>query len=168
MRIEAKHNVAAVTICATNYMAKALTLRQSYLAFHPKSDFYILIVEKKRDKFNTLAPEINFLWAEDLGIHDYIHYAMKFDVIELSTNIKAATIATLLQHYNAVLYLDPDIYFYGSLDSAFRDLESHSIVVTPHTLSPVMDGKVPSDIDFLRMGAECCILESSRAGNFTS
>lgn len=153
MHIEARNDVAAVTICATNYMAKALALRESYLSFHPKSDFYILIVDRKHDRFKSLEPDVNILWVEDLGIKDFSHYAMKFDIIELNTNVKASILSLLLLDYNMVLYLDPDIYFYGTLEPVLRELESNSIVVTPHTLTPVMDGKVPSDIDFLRMGA---------------
>src|ERR1039458_5021542 len=153
VHIEARNDVAGVTICATNYMAKALALRESYLSLHPESDFYILIVDRKHDRFKSLAADVNILWVEDLVIKDFSHYAMKFDIIELNTNVKASILSLLLLHYNMVLYLDPDIYFYGALQPVFRELESHSIVVTPHTLTPVMDGKVPSDIDFLRMGA---------------
>jgi hypothetical protein len=153
VRIEPKHEIAAVTICATNYVGKALALRQSYLAYHTESDFYILIVDREHNRFKCLESDVNILWVEDLGITDFSHYAMKFDIIELNTNVKASILSLLLQKYNMVLYLDPDIYFYGTLQPVLRELESHSIVVTPHTLAPVMDGKVPSDIDFLRMGS---------------
>jgi hypothetical protein len=77
---------------------------------------------------------------------------MKFDILELNTNVKAGILRSLLLHYNKVLYLDPDIYFYGTLEPVLRDLESHSIVVTPHTLTSIMDGKRPSDTDFMRYG----------------
>jgi hypothetical protein len=67
--------------------------------------------------------------------------------------VKANILGSLLLHYSKVLYLDPDICFYGTLEPVFRDLESHSIVVTPHTLTPIMDGKRPSDTEFIRFGA---------------
>jgi|CZKZ01.1.fsa_nt_gi hypothetical protein len=152
MHFEAKHDVAAVTICSTNFMAKALALRESYLSYHPESDFYILIVDRKHDRFENLAPDIRVLWVEDLGIENFSHYAMKFDILELNTNVKAVLLAMLLAHYNAVLYLDPDIYFYGSLEPVFRELSSHAIVVTPHSLTPILDGKKPSDSEFIRFG----------------
>jgi hypothetical protein len=152
VHIEVKHDVAAVTICSTNFMAKALALRESYLTFHPESDFYILIVDRKHDRFGSLAPDVNILWVEDLGIKDFSHYAMKFDILELNTNVKPTILSSLLLHYNKVLYLDPDIYFYGTLQPVFTDLESHSIVITPHTLTPIMDGKRPAETDFIRFG----------------
>src|ERR1035437_7393078 len=95
MHFEAKHNVAAVTICSTNFMAKALALRESYLSYHPESDFYILIVDRKHDRFENLAPDIRVLWVEDLGIENFSHYAMKFDILELNTNVKAVLLAML-------------------------------------------------------------------------
>lgn len=152
MKIHPRNTRAAVTICATNYMAKALALRQSFLSFHPESDFYILIIEKKHDRLNNLPADVRLLWAEDLGIKDFVHYAMKFDVIELSTNVKPAALSALLAHYHQVLYIDPDICFYRDIQPVFEKLESHSIVVTPHMLTPTSDGKVPSDVDLLRNG----------------
>lgn len=153
VHIEAKHDIAAVTICSTNFMAKALALRESYLSFHPKSDFYILIVDRKHDRFQDLAPGIQILWVEDLGIEKFTHYAMKFNILEMNTNVKPTILRSLLCQYSKVLYLDPDIYFYGTLEPVLRELESQCIVVTPHTLSPIMDGKRPAETDFIRFGA---------------
>jgi hypothetical protein len=153
VRIEAKHDVAAVTICATNYLGKALALRRSYLAHNPESDFYVLIVDRKHDGFENLASDIRILWVEDIGIDGFVHYAFKFDVVELSTNVKPAILRILLACYSKVLYLDPDIYVYSGMQSVFEDLTEHAIVVTPTTMTPVMDGKSPSDIEFLRFGA---------------
>ena len=153
MDIHPKHSIAAVTICATNYLGKALALRQSYVAHHPESDFYILLIAVRSNTFPSLPPDVQFLWADDLGIDKFSHCAMKFDVIELSTAIKASALSMLLSQYAKVLYIDPDIYFYGNLEPVLETLESSSVVVTPHTLTPVMDGFTPSDMDFLRMGS---------------
>ena len=153
VNIQPTHDTAAVTICATNFLGKALVLRNSYLAVHPESDFYILIIDKKHTRVHERAPDVRILWAEDLGIAGFLHYAFKFDVIELSTSVKPVVLSLLLVHYNRVLYLDPDICVYAKLDPVLEGLASHSIVVTPHTLTPVMDGSTPSDIEFLRFGA---------------
>jgi len=152
MQFVAKNDASAVTICSTNFMAKALALRESYLQFNPKSDFYILIIDKKHDRFQNLAADVQILWVEEIGIENLRHYAMKFDILELNTNVKARVLSLLLRRYNKVLYLDPDIYFYGTLDTVFRELETHPIVVTPHSLTPILDGKRPSDTDFIRFG----------------
>ncbi len=153
VNIQPTHETAAVTICAVNFLGKALALRRSYLAFHPESDFYILIIDKKASGGQERAPDIRILWTEDLGIERFTHHAFKFDVTELSTSVKPAVLSTLLAHYGKVLYLDPDVCVYTKLDPVLEELVSHSIVVTPHTLTPVMDGRTPSDIEFLRFGA---------------
>lgn len=153
MNLEPRHNTAAVTICAANFLGKALTLRKSFLALHPESDFYVLMVEKKNNRVIERAPDVRILWAEDLGIEGFLHYAFKFDVIELSTNVKASILRWLLSSYDKVLYLDPDICLYADLHPVFEDLASCPIAVTPHALTPVMDGRNPCDIDFLRFGA---------------
>jgi hypothetical protein len=59
--IRPEHKTAAVTICATNYLGKALALRQSYLEYHPESDFYVLIVDNKHDKVQNLARYSNLV-----------------------------------------------------------------------------------------------------------
>jgi hypothetical protein len=153
MNFQPRHHTAAVTICAANFLGKALTLRTSFLALHPESDFYILLVEKKNVRLIERAPEVSILWAEDLGIEGFLHYALKFDVVELSTNVKASILRRLLSVYDKVLYLDPDTCLYADLDPVFEDLASCPIAVTPHTLTPVLDGRNPCDVDFLRFGA---------------
>lgn len=153
MTIEPEHQTAAVTICATNFLGKALALRESYLAFHADSDFYILIIEKKGNRLRLRPPDLRLLGAEDLAIAGFPHYAFKFDVIELSTNVKPSVLSLLLSRYATVLYLDPDIRLYAGLQPVLEDLTTHSVVVTPHTLTPVMDGSSPCDLDFLRFGA---------------
>jgi hypothetical protein len=150
--IEARHKTAAVTICASNFLGKALVLQQSYQNFHPGSDFYILIVDKKHSRLDTQGSDAHILWVEDLGIANFYQAAFKFDVIELSTNVKPTVLKLLLTHYDQVLFLDPDICVFSELVPVFDALTSCSIVVTPHTLTPVMDGKSPSELEFVRFG----------------
>lgn len=143
----------AVTICAINYLSKALVLRESYISCHPDSDFFILLVDRKNHSIESAISDVNILWAEDLAIGNFDCYAFKFDIIELSTNVKPATLKMLLGKYESVLYIDPDIQVYCHLQTVYESLANHPVVVTPHTMTPVLDGKNPSDIDFSRMGS---------------
>lgn len=144
---------AVVTICSTNYLAKALVLRESFLEFHADAAFYILIVDRKSPDLAARHPEVNFLWAEELGIPGFFRRAMMFDVIELNTNVKPTVLLKLLGRHRKVLYLDPDIQVFRRLEPVFDALEENSIVVTPHTFTPVLDGCSPCDIDFSRFGS---------------
>lgn len=143
----------AVTICALNYLGRALVLRKSFLAFHADCDFYVLLVERKVLAVEERNPGVSILWAEDLGIPRFFDVALKFDIVELSTNVKPTVLRRLLERYDSVIYIDPDIQVYAYMAPVFEALASHSVVVTPHALTPVLDGKTPADDTFSRMGA---------------
>lgn len=143
---------AAFTICARNYLAQALLLQRSFKRQHPGDDFYIVLVDGRVQGFVERFPEVNMLWVEDLGLPDFHAHAMRFDVIELSTNVKPHCFATLLERYEKVLYLDPDTYVFDSLVPVYDRLKDHAMVFTPASLTPVLDGHRPDDIEFLRVG----------------
>lgn len=144
---------AALTICSMNYMAKALVLLRSYTSFHPDHDFYLVIVDRKRNDLTLELDGINILWAEDLGIESFEKYAFTYDVIEFNTNIKPAALHLILQTHDSVVYLDPDIKIYSSLESVFDVLLTSSLVVTPHYNTPIIDGNKPDDLELLKFGA---------------
>lgn len=144
---------AAVTICSLNYLAKALVLFESYRLHHPQHPFYIVLVDRKTPGFSLSKPGLSLIWAEDLPINNFLQYAFAFDIIELNTNVKPTVLKLLLAEYDSVLYLDPDIHVLAGLDMVFEALDSASIVVTPHTNKPILDGKKPDDLEFLRFGA---------------
>jgi len=144
---------AAVTICSINYVTKALVLFDSYALQHPNHNFYMVLVDRKRPNFVVGRPNINIIWAEDLGIPNFLKYAFTYDVIEFNTNVKPVALELLLQHHDAVIYLDPDIKVYSSLASVFDALDAASLVLTPHSNTPILDGKKPDDLEFLKFGA---------------
>lgn len=146
-------NSAAFTICAINYLPKALVLFESYRRYHPEHSFYIVLVDRKVDDLVINRPGLTVIWVEDLGVENFPQHAFAFDVIELSTNVKPASLLYLLGRYDAVLYIDPDIKIYAPLEPVYNALQTASVVVTPHTNLPVIDGAKPDDVDLLRFGA---------------
>lgn len=144
---------AAVTICSINYIAKALVLFDSYISHHPDHDFYLVIVDRKKNDININRDNIKIIWAEDLGIPNFLQYAFTYDVIEFNTNIKPTALLLLLQTHDSVLYLDPDVKVYAPLTSVFEQLNTASLVLTPHSNTPVLDGKKPDDLELLKFGA---------------
>jgi hypothetical protein len=146
-------NSVAFTICAINYLPKALVLFESYHKYHPENQFYIVLVDRKVDDLVINRPGLTIIWVEDLGIENLRQHAFAFDVIELSTNVKPASLLYLLSQHDVVLYIDPDIKIYASLESVYNALQTSSVVVTPHTNLPVIDGAKPDDVDLLRFGA---------------
>lgn len=143
---------AAVTICSVNYVGKALVLFESYKMHHPDHDFYLVLVDRKRE-LNIQKLGLNLIWAEDLPIDNFLQHAFEYDVIEFNTNVKPSALKLLLKDYEKVLYLDPDIKIYSPLTVVFDALEKASVAVTPHSNTPILDGKKPDDLELLKFGA---------------
>lgn len=143
---------AAVTICSVNYIGKALVLFDTYRIHHPEHDFYLVLVDRKCE-LSVDRPGLNLIWVEDLPVENFLQHAFEYDVIEFNTNVKPAALKYLLKTYAAVLYLDPDIKIYSSLSSVVDSLSDASVVVTPHSNTPVLDGCKPDDLELLKFGA---------------
>ncbi|NCU04759.1 MAG: hypothetical protein GXC73_12305, partial [Chitinophagaceae bacterium] len=73
-----------------------------------------------------------------IGINEAVweEMAFKYNLVEFCTSIKPACFQYLFkQGYEKVIYLDPDIYVFGSMDPVFSKLENASIILTPHIVS---------------------------------
>ena len=115
------------TICAKNYLAQALSLKESTLR-HNDVDFHIFLSD---DVDSEVLPEVVKL--EESWIPNWRNMAFKYDVIEFSTSIKPYCFKKLFeQGYEKVCYLDPDIYVFNCMDVVFEGLNEKSILLTPH------------------------------------
>lgn len=142
---------AACTIVSKNYFAYALLLRASFLNTNPGGNFHILIVDAKDPAFQV-EDGVNVVWVEDLDIPNFTSYAMRYDILELNTNVKPTFLLSLLKKYHKVAYIDPDIKVFRPLDIIFDRLNDYSIVLTPHIVSPMTDDMKPGEVDFLACG----------------
>ncbi|MCA6216845.1 hypothetical protein KGA65_09870 [Ideonella sp. B7] len=143
---------AVFTIVSRNYFAYARTLGDSLMASNPTVEFNILIVDRKDIDFENQNANWRITWVEDLSIPDFEHVAFKYDILELNTNVKPTFAKRLLQHHDKVIYLDPDIFVYDSLQPIFDRLDRHPVVLTPHTTTPIEDDKLPGELEFLNSG----------------
>ncbi|EGM78169.1 Glycosyl transferase family 8 [Rheinheimera sp. A13L] len=142
---------ACLTICSINYLPKALVLADSYIVNNPADDFYLLLTDRKINSI-SVPENVNLLWVEDLGIKNWERYAFSYDVIEFNTNVKPYTLLKLLEKYENVMYLDPDIQVFSSLNSVWEELTEQAILVTPHYFEPILDGHKPDDLELLKFG----------------
>ncbi len=143
---------AAFTVCSRNYFAQARLLARSFARHHPEADFHVVLMDRRDPAFEAANPDIRVEWVEDIGLPGFARHALRFDVIEFSTNVKPHCLGRLLQDHDQALYIDPDIYVFERLDGIFQALETSSLVVTPASMTPVLDGHRPDDIEFLRVG----------------
>lgn len=143
---------AAFTICARNYFAQALLLHRSFKAQHPEADFHVVLVDRRDEAFAARFPDVSITWVEDIALPDFAAHALRFDVIELSTNIKPHCLSLLLESYETAMYIDPDMYLFERLTPVYDALAGGTMVVTPASTTPILDGHRPDDIEFLRVG----------------
>ncbi|MBE0650625.1 MAG: hypothetical protein IH595_07265 [Bacteroidales bacterium] len=124
-----KMSGAAFTICAKNYLAQALTLKESFINKNPGIDFFIFL----SDKADAEDLPSDLILLDDSWIKDWKRMAFKYNVIEFSTSVKPFCFNKLFREgYEKVIYLDPDIYITDSLVTIYGYLDYKSIVLSPH------------------------------------
>ncbi|HEU5213396.1 MAG TPA: glycosyltransferase [Gaiellaceae bacterium] len=145
--------MTACTIIARNYLAQARVLAESYLTHHPGSRFFTLIIDGPGppggEPFEAVGPlEIG------LDAREFHRMAGIYDVMELSTAVKPWFLQRLRQETaDEIVYLDPDIRVFASLEPVSKLAREHSIVLTPHApaVSP-HDRTLPGETTFLLAG----------------
>jgi lipopolysaccharide biosynthesis glycosyltransferase len=142
----------AFTIVSRNYFAYARTLGESLTASNPSISFHVLVVDRKDPVFAAQNADLRITWVEDLDIPNFEHVAFKYDILELNTNVKPTFVQRLLQSYDKVVYLDPDIFVYSSLQPIYDLLDEHGVVLTPHITRPIDDDELPSEQEFMTSG----------------
>lgn len=140
------------TIVSRNYFAYARTLGDSLRQSNPTIEFNVLIVDRKDPAFEAQHPNWRITWVEDLAIPDFPQVAFKYDILELNTNVKPSFAKQLLQRHDKVIYLDPDIFVYDSLQPILDLLDRHSVVLTPHITEPIDDSQLPGEPEFMTSG----------------
>lgn len=155
----------AFTICAKNYLAQALTLRESFLKHNPSLNFYIFLA----DKIDGVEDVDGVVTLDKSWIPDWVNMAYKYDVIEFNTSIKPFCFGKLFKKgYEKVIYLDPDIYVTRPLDFIYECLNDKSVVLTPHycDIEEHFDGAV-SEETFNKVGIYnlgFCALKNDKVG----
>jgi hypothetical protein len=128
---------AACTIVSLNYLPYARTLCESFLQFHPEYKFYVLLVDRLPQGFDTSREQYELILVEDLGIPNFESVAFKYGILELNTNVKPTFLKRILgQGVDQIIYFDPDILICSALDPVYEALNTIGIVLTPHCTSP--------------------------------
>ena len=155
----------AFTICAKNYLAQALTLKESFLKHNPSLNFYIFLA----DKIDGVEDVEGVVTLNNSWIPDWVNMAYKYDVIEFNTSIKPFCFGKLFKEgCEKVIYLDPDIYVTRPLDYIYECLNNKSVVLTPHycDIEEHFDGAV-SEETFNKVGIYnlgFCALKNDKVG----
>ncbi|MDQ2804649.1 MAG: group 1 glycosyl transferase, partial [Pseudomonadota bacterium] len=93
-------SLAACTIASPNYLHFARTLAASYVAKHPEQRFFVLIVADLTDPAPfQVDPNFTPVMLGEIGLPDLRVEAMKYDLLELNTNIKPSFMKHLIETY---------------------------------------------------------------------
>ena len=128
------------TSCTFGYLAKARVLAQSFKKYNSDYEFALVMIDKEPDGFIFNLAEEPFdtvYYIEDMGLENYESWMFGHDVVELCTAVKGPFLKKFTDMgYDKIVYLDPDIAVYNSLSPIIDLLDSHSIIVTPHQVTP--------------------------------
>lgn len=150
------YQISFFTIVARNYLAQAYTLGDSVKTYHPDCSFYIFLMDDVEHSYGAEINQRGFsvVAPDQIGIKEYKQFVFKYNIVEACTGVKPFVMQHLLDKgADKVFYLDPDILCFRRLDEAIEALDTYSIVITPHSLSPMSgDYGYPDDRIFLKYG----------------
>ena len=139
----------------------ARVLGESLLRQHPNYTFVIGLVDRPDPKidYRSLGP-FEILPVHEIGIAQLDEMVLRYSIVEFNTAVKPFYFRHLFQrlaragNFNGkVCYFDPDIVIYSSLEGIERSLDTASIVLTPHILTPMpLDGAALIESTFLNYG----------------
>ena len=114
----------------------------------PDAALSVLVLDDVDSLVDDTAEPFDVVRPGDLDIEprEFHHMATIYDILELSTAVKPWLLQHLLETDELVCFLDPDIEVFGSLAPLELLARRHSIVLTPHTTTPMpRDGLLPSE-----------------------
>jgi glycosyltransferase involved in cell wall biosynthesis len=142
------------TIIAKNYVAHARVLARSLAEADPGSRLKTLVIDDFGDYIDPAQEPFDLLTPAQIDCEPFIHMAVRYSVLELSTAVKPWLLRHLLAAGDGpVTYLDPDIRVYGSLARIDELATEHGVVLIPHNSRPIpADGRRPSQVDVMIAG----------------
>lgn len=120
-------------------MDRARVLFESINKFHPEWDTFGLITDELKDGFflSDKEPFKYKIFSSSLKIENFRSWIFKHNIVEACTAVKGPFLKQLMSSsYDAVIYLDPDTCLFSKLNDIIQQLNSYSIILTPHQLSP--------------------------------
>ncbi|HEX8549904.1 MAG TPA: glycosyl transferase [Cytophagaceae bacterium] len=144
----------AFTICSLNYLSQALTLGDSLARSNPDWKYIIGLVDRVEGQLASENIPYEILEIKDVGIESLESMVINYNIIELNTAVKPFIIDYLFRNTatDYIIYFDPDIYVYSSIDEITTQLQTYDITVTPHITTPITQETFPKESHFLNYG----------------
>jgi glycosyltransferase involved in cell wall biosynthesis len=146
-------DAAFCTIIAKNYLAYARVLGRTLRQHHPGVPFYVLLVDEPEGFFDPAAEPFQVLRRQDVDLPRPPEFCFRYDVLELSTAVKPYFLERLFARgHDRIVFLDPDVRVYRPLAMLLDERERWRMVLTPHLIEPLEDGKRPGEREILLSG----------------
>ncbi len=143
--------VACYTSFSFAYLGKARVLASTLKSRHPDWDLHALITDEQSKEISFAVENEDFdyvIWSKDLRIPEFDQWVANHTVVEACTAVKGVALFDLAtRDYDVVIYFDPDIAVFDSLDPIVEILETHEICLTPHQLTPERAGDMTAILD---------------------
>jgi hypothetical protein len=136
------------TSVTRSYLPKARVLAQSLKNFHPEWTFLLLYSDELPPGFNIEnEPFDEVLTIKDLGIPNWEGWAFGHTIVELCTAVKGVAAELLAERpsVSKLMYLDPDVKVFNSLEPLSNLLDNNDILLTPHLLHREKDEQAIKD-----------------------
>jgi hypothetical protein len=150
-------NTHIFTSCTNNYLPLARVLGNSLKKFHHNLQFHVILCDEISDKINLEnEPFDSIISIEQLPIPNFKQWVFKHNLVEMCTAVKGLGFLEIFKRYNCdnVIYFDPDIAIFDSLNELLDNFNHSSILLTPHQLEPekTKEMVIDNEICFLRYG----------------
>jgi hypothetical protein len=146
----------AYTVCSLNRLGQVSVLARSLLKYNPDYTFFVGLADEITEGLDLNGFEFsNFIPLSKLQLPNHEQLVSQYNIFELSCALKSFFAEYLASEYtpNIIFYFDTDICVYDNFSAIEELLESNSILLTPHFLSPPpRDGKFPLERDVLNSG----------------
>lgn len=145
-------DICIFTIVSNNYLHYANTLFESLREHCPQADLVLGLCDKRTGA--TDCPAADIVELRDLDIPELGAFIYQYSILELNTAIKPYLVELLMNRgYRKIIYFDPDIYIFGTLDPMLGLLDQHNVLLTPHLTDLLDDGKWPTELSILQAGS---------------
>jgi hypothetical protein len=122
------------------YLDRVRVLGETLRRRHPHWTLWLVLPDREPPGFtHDFTNEIfnHVVRLDELGIAATAAWIFEHDVIELSTAVKGAMLCHLLDAgAEKIIYLDPDIAVFDTLQPVVDLLDHHDIILTPHQVTP--------------------------------
>ncbi|NUU35665.1 glycosyltransferase family 4 protein [Pseudomonas sp. C2B4] len=141
------------TIVSNNYLHYANTMFESLKEHCPQADLVLGLCDAKTAETDCPAAD-DIVAIDQLDIPQLGTFIYQYSILELNTAIKPYLIELLMKRgYRKVIYFDPDIRIFRSLDEMLALLDQHNVLLTPHLTDILDDGKAPTELQILQAGS---------------